>query len=170
MNKVFLIFTLNNKAKLQITLHFKVILEKIMKKKFRSSCLIASALDLIGDKWSLLIIRDMLLHKKKTFKEFFESDEGVATNLLSSRLKLLESLEVISKRKLADNKKENIYLLTEKGLDLAPLILEIVIWSDKHVRAYNSDMNDYKSTTANKKSTIEHFQKEYSSFADQFIG
>lgn len=141
-----------------------------MKKKFRSSCLIASALDLIGDKWSLLIIRDMLQFKKKTYKEFLESEEGVATNLLSARLKLLESLEVITKRKLPENKKENIYLLTEKGLDLAPLILEIVVWSDKYVRVYNSDMNDYESNAASKNSTIKHFQKEYRSFAVQLIG
>ena len=97
-----------------------------MEKKFRSSCVIASCLDLIGDKWSLLIIRDMLLAQKKTFKEFATSDEEIATNLLSSRLKMLESLEVITKRKLPANKKENIYLLTEKGLSLAPMILEIV--------------------------------------------
>jgi len=70
-----------------------------MVKKFRSSCIIASALDLIGDKWSLLIIRDLLLYQKKTFKELIASDEGIASNLLSSRLKLLESLEIISKRK-----------------------------------------------------------------------
>lgn len=97
---------------------------------------------LVGDKWSLLIIRDMLLNKKKTFKEFANSDEGVATNLLSSRLKLLEAIEVISKRKLVGNKKENVYLLTEKGIDFAPIILELVVWSDKYVRDFNIEMND----------------------------
>ncbi len=141
----------------------------IMKKKFRSSCLIASALDLIGDKWSLLIIRDMIMHKKKTFKELVASEEGVATNLLSARLKMLESLEVISKQKLPENKKENIYLLTDKGLDLTPLILEIVLWSDKYVRDYNPDMHDYNGG-ANKKSIIKHFQKEYRSFVGEVIG
>lgn len=136
-------------------------------KKFRSSCLIASALDLIGDKWSLLIIRDMLMHQKKTFKEMATSGEGVATNLLSARLKLLESLEVITKRKLPENKKENIYLLTEKGIDLAPLILEIVIWSDKYVRAYNDNMNPFEKSDFDEISTI---QKEYRAFARQFGG
>ena len=135
-------------------------------KKFRSSCLIASALDLIGDKWSLLIIRDMLLHHKKTFKEMVASKEKVATNLLSARLKLLESLEVITKRKLPENKKENIYLLTEKGIDLAPLILEIVIWSDKYVRSYNHEMNPYKKGGSNEVSIA---QKEYRKFANQFV-
>ncbi len=137
-----------------------------MIKKFRSSCLIASALDLIGDKWSLLIIRDMLIHQKKTFKEMAKSDESVATNLLSSRLKLLESLEVITKRKLPNNKKENIYLLTEKGIDLAPLILEIVIWSDKYVRAYNKDMNPFDNEKTNMVSLV---QNEYRAFAQSII-
>lgn len=139
-------------------------------KKFRSSCLIASALDLLGDKWSLLIVRDMLLHQKKTFKEISASEEGVATNLLSSRLKFLESLEVITKRKLPGNKKENIYLLTEKGIDLAPVILEIVVWSDKYVRAYNSDMNAYDSQHADKPLAIERVQTEYRGFVRETVG
>ncbi len=140
-----------------------------MIKKFRSSCLIASALDLIGDKWSLLIIRDMLLHKKKTFKEMVASGEGVATNLLSARLKLLESLDVITKRKLLANKKENVYLLTEKGIDLAPIILEIVLWSDKYVRDYNPDANAYESGNTNKMKIIESVQNEYREFTLQII-
>jgi DNA-binding HxlR family transcriptional regulator len=141
-----------------------------MMKKFRSSCLIASALDLIGDKWSVLIIRDMLLQQKKTFKEIAASKEGVATNLLSARLKLLESLEVITKRKLPENKKENIYLLTEKGIDLAPLILELVIWSDKYVRAYNTEMNVYETQNLNKSQVIKNVQKEYRNLVRQIIG
>ena len=141
-----------------------------MIKKFRSSCVIASALDLIGDKWSLLLIRDMLLNKKKTFKELAASEEGIATNLLSTRLKLLESLEVITKRKLPTNKKENIYLLTDKGMDLAPIILEIVVWSDKYVRAYNTEMNAYENANLDKSQYMETVQKEYSAFVHQIIG
>jgi len=140
-----------------------------MIKKFRSSCIIASALDLIGDKWSLLIIRDMLLFKKKTFNEIAASDEGVATNLLSSRLKMLESIEVITKRKLPENKKENIYLLTQKGIDLAPLVLEIVLWSDKYVRTYNADMNPYEDQHQDKSKLIAHVQEEYKKFVSQIL-
>jgi DNA-binding HxlR family transcriptional regulator len=140
-----------------------------MKKKFRSSCLIASALDLIGDKWSLLIIRDMLLFRKKTFKDLAESDEGVATNLLSARLKLLESIGVITKRKIPGNKKTNIYLLTNKGIDLAPIIMEVVIWSDRYVREYNIDMNEYDSLE-NKIGMIETVQKGYNEFLREIIG
>jgi len=137
-----------------------------MEKKFRSSCLIASALDLIGDKWSLLIVRDMIMHHKKAFKEFAASDEGVATNLLSSRLKLMESLDIISKHKRSTNKKENIYLLTEKGLDLAPMIMELTIWSDTYVREYNHNMNDYDSTAIDKTVAIQHAQNSYLEFAE----
>jgi len=140
-----------------------------MDKKFRSTCIIASALDLIGDKWSLLIIRDMLMDKKKTFKELLASDEGFATNLLSSRLKLLESIGLITKRKLPENKKENIYLLTEKGMDLAPMILEIVVWSDKYVRAYHPTMNVNTTAGMDKMLVIDSVQKEYQEFTQQII-
>jgi len=140
-----------------------------MKEKFRSSCLIASALDLIGDKWSLLIIRDMLMHHKKTFKEMAASEEGIATNLLSTRLKLLESLGIITKRKLPENKKENVYLLSEKGIDLAPIIMEIVLWSDKYVRSYNPDMNAYDSGNS-KLSVIERAQNGYREFVGRVVG
>ena len=95
-----------------------------MKKEFRSGCPISSALDVVGDKWSLLIIRDMLLNHKKTFKEISDSDEKIAPSILSARLKLLESYKLIAKTKLPDNKKENIYLLTEKGVCLTPIIIE----------------------------------------------
>ncbi|MFK8101352.1 MAG: winged helix-turn-helix transcriptional regulator [Saprospiraceae bacterium] len=139
-----------------------------MVKKFRSSCIIASALDLIGDKWSLLIIRDMLMFKKKTFKELCDSEENVATNLLSARLKLLESLEVLNKRKLPTNKKENIYLLTDKGIQLAPIIMEIVIWSDNYVREYNAEMNINEYKTIDKNKAINQVQKEYKEFAIQY--
>ena len=139
-----------------------------MKKKFRSSCIIASALDLIGDKWSLLIIRDMLLYQKKTFKELSESDEGIASNLLSSRLKLLESIEIISKRKLPENKKTNIYLLSDKGIDLAALIMEVVLWSDRYVRVYHSEMNEYEVPN-NKNEMIHQVHDTYRNFKREIL-
>ena len=95
-----------------------------MKKKFRSGCPISSALDVVGDKWSLLIIRDMLINHKKTFKEISDSDERIAPSILSARLKLLESYQLIFKIKVPENKKENIYLLTKKGIRLTPIIIE----------------------------------------------
>ena len=81
-----------------------------MEKKFRSGCPISSLLDIMGDKWSLLIVRDLLIKHKKTFKEISESQEQIAPSILSARLKLLESYGLLTKRKLPQNKKENIFL------------------------------------------------------------
>jgi len=113
-----------------------------MDQKFRCACPITSALDILGDKWILVIIKQMLIEEKKTFKDFTESDEAIATNILASKLKCLEELGIITKTQLPDNKKTNLYLLTEKGLDLTPIIVELSVWSDEHVRALNAIMRD----------------------------
>ena len=108
-----------------------------MKNNFRSGCPIASTLDIIGDKWSLLIVRDMLLQHKMTFKEFSESEEHNAPSILSSRLKLLTSYGLITKQKHANNKKENIYILTEKAIGLTSILVDISVWGDEHLRQFN---------------------------------
>jgi DNA-binding HxlR family transcriptional regulator len=110
--------------------------------KFRCQCPITSALDILGDKWILVIIKQMLIEDKKTFKDFTDSDEAIATNILASKLKCLEELGIIIKTQLPDNKKTNLYLLTEKGLALTPIIVELSIWSDENVRELNSIMRD----------------------------
>jgi len=84
----------------------------------------------------------MLIEDKKTFKDFTESDEAIATNILSSKLKCLEELGIIIKKQLPDNKKTNLYLLTPKGLALTPIIVELSIWSDENVRELNSIMRN----------------------------
>lgn len=119
-----------------------------MKNNFRSDCPIACTLDILGDKWSLLIIRDMLVQGKKTFKEFSNSSEKIAPGILSSRLKWLEENELLTKRKLPDNNKENIYLLTEKGIAIAPIITEIVLWSSLNINPENSVSGMIKDKSA----------------------
>ena len=111
-----------------------------MKTDFRCSCPITSALDIVGDKWSLVIIKQMLLEEKKTFKDFIESDEAIATNILSARLKMLEEFQIIRKEKLPDNKKTNIYVLSEKGLSLVPSIVELTIWSYGNISEFNKEL------------------------------
>jgi DNA-binding HxlR family transcriptional regulator len=108
-----------------------------MKLDFRCDCPFTSALDVLGDKWMLVIIKQMLIEDKETFKDFIESEEAVATNILSTKLKILEELGIIIKVKPPDNKKTNLYLLTEKGLALTPILVELAIWSDKHLRELN---------------------------------
>ena len=138
-----------------------------MKNKFRSGCPIASTLDIVGDKWSLLIIRDMLIKHKKTFKEISDSHERIAPSILSARLKLLESYKLISKRKLPENRKENIYLLTEKGIRLTPIIIEFSLWGDTNMREFNKIYN-IKGLNSDKSYLIKTVQDSYNSLLLNF--
>jgi DNA-binding HxlR family transcriptional regulator len=98
--------------------------------KFRSDCPINFALELLGDKWSLLIIRDIALSGKTSYGQFLSSDEKIATNVLSNRLAMLEKANIISKRLDQNNKTKYIYSLTRHGFDLIPLLVEIIVWTD----------------------------------------
>jgi len=138
-----------------------------MKKEFRSGCPISSTLDVVGDKWSLLIIRDMLLKHKKTFKEISDSDERIAPSILSARLKLLESYKLISKTKVTENKKENIYLLTEKGIRLTPIIIEFSLWGDSNMREFN-EIDDVEGLNLDKSFIIKSIQDNYNSMLPNF--
>ena len=99
----------------------------------RSTCPITNTLDIIGDKWSLLIIRDMLLYNKQRYGEFLAADEGITTNILADRLKRLEANGLIDKIPYQHNPVRYEYRLTEKGQDLEPLVMEIVRWGLKHI-------------------------------------
>ena len=138
-----------------------------MKKEFRSGCPIASSLDIIGDKWTLLIIRDMLVEHKKTFKEISDSYEKIAPSILSARLKLLVTYKVITKRKFPENKKENIYLLTEKGIHLAPLIIEFSLWGNSNVREFNK-IDDIEGLNSDKNLVIQTLQDRYNTMLLNF--
>jgi DNA-binding HxlR family transcriptional regulator len=105
-----------------------------MSQEFRCNCPFTSALDVVGDKWILVIVKQMLVEGAETFKDFVESDEAIATNILSAKLKLLEEVGIVIKTKRPNNKKTNLYLLTERGLALAPLLVELASWSDSHLR------------------------------------
>jgi len=138
-----------------------------MKKEFRSGCPISSTLDVIGDKWSLLIIRDMLVQHKKTFKEISDSDEKIAPSILSARLKLLESYKLIFKTKVPDNKKENIYLLTKKGIRLTPIIIEFSLWGETNMREFN-EINHIEGLNSDKTLIIQTVQDSYHSMLLNF--
>lgn len=105
-----------------------------MRLDFRCDCPFTSALDVLGDKWMLVIVKQILIEGKETFKDFTESEEAIATNILSTKLKLLEELVIIIKTKRPNNKKTNLYLLTDKGLALTPILVELAIWSDSYLR------------------------------------
>lgn len=105
-----------------------------MPQNFRCNCPFTSSLDIVGDKWILVIIKQMLIEGKETFKDFTEADEAIATNILSAKLKFLEEVGLIIKTQRPDNKKTNLYLLTEKGLALTSVLVELANWSDRHLR------------------------------------
>ncbi len=98
----------------------------------RSNCPINCALETFGDTWSLLIVRDMVYFGKKTYGEFLEAEEGIATNILASRLAQLEQKGILSKKPDATDKRKEVYSLTETGLDLIPILLEMAEWSALH--------------------------------------
>ena len=108
---------------------------------FRCNCFITSALDVIGDKWSLVIVKHMLLGGKKTFKDLLESEEGIASSILASRLKKLEEFKIVTKRGIPENKKTKIYLLTDKGLALTPAIVELALWSSDHMAEFHASFS-----------------------------
>lgn len=103
-----------------------------MKKKPRSYCSINLALELFGDKWTLLIIRDMMLGGKRHFREILQSDEKISSNILTDRLNMLEREGVITKQSDSSHKQKIIYSLTEKGIDLLPVIVAMAQWSLLH--------------------------------------
>jgi DNA-binding HxlR family transcriptional regulator len=98
----------------------------------RSDCPINFALEMFGDMWSLLIIRDIVYFGKKTYGEFLASEEGIATNILANRLAHLEQQGLLVKKPSASDKRKEEYVLTETGLDLIPVLVEMANWSAEH--------------------------------------
>ncbi|HEY6436053.1 MAG TPA: helix-turn-helix domain-containing protein [Ignavibacteriaceae bacterium] len=104
----------------------------MLKSKRRSDCPVSSSLDEWGDKWSLLIIRDLMDAKECTYGDFLKSPEGIATNILASRLQNLEENKIIEKLDHPDSKAKVLYKLTRKGIDLVPVVIEISLWAEKY--------------------------------------
>ena len=100
--------------------------------KKRSGCPVSCSLDIWGDKWSLLIIRDLMFAKACTYGDLLKSPEGIATNILASRLLALEENKIIEKLDHPESKAKVLYKLTKKGIDLLPVLIEINLWAEKY--------------------------------------
>jgi len=98
----------------------------------RSGCPVSVSLEVFGDRWSLLIVRDLMVRGLRTFKEFEESGEGISTNILADRLQKLEARGIITAEADGKDGRRLNYRLTEKGNDLAPVLLELMIWAARH--------------------------------------
>lgn len=98
----------------------------------RSGCPVSIGLEIFGDRWSLLIVRDLMVRGFRRFKDFLESGEGIATNVLADRLRKLESAGILSTQTDPEDARRVLYRLTEKGIDLAPTLLDLLVWGAKH--------------------------------------
>jgi DNA-binding HxlR family transcriptional regulator len=107
------------------------VLEK-PKAKRRSGCPVSISLEIFGDRWSLLIIRDMMVRGCRTYKQFLEAGEGIATNILAGRLRYLQTAGIITAEPAPTDARQIHYRLTEKGIDLAPVLLELLLWGARH--------------------------------------
>ena len=105
--------------------------------KRRSGCPLNASIEMLGDHWSLLIVRDMMVRGYRTFKEFLGSDEAIATNILADRLRKLEGHGIIASEPDPSDGRKRIYALTAKGIDLAPVLTEMVLWAARHEETGN---------------------------------
>ncbi|GAB3747060.1 winged helix-turn-helix transcriptional regulator [Spirosoma pomorum] len=126
--------------------------------KQRSTCPISTSLDVLGDKWSLLILRDMVFAGKSTYGQFLQSEEKMATNILADRLSVLESQGILTKTVAADKKSKFTYRLTEKGVDTIPILMELILWGTKHCSTI-VDPGILEELQAGKEAAIDKYQR-----------
>lgn len=122
-----------------------------MKKiKRKSDCPINFALEIFGDRWTFLIVRDLMFKGKHFYGELLLSEEGIATNILSDRLSLLESNGIVSKSSDPSHKQKIMYSLTQKGIDLVPVLVEVIMWSAKYDKNSAVEMKFVKAVKRDK--------------------
>jgi len=109
--------------------------------EWRSCCAISSALDVLGDKWSLLIIRDLIVHGTRTFSQFLDSPEHISTNILAARLKLLTGLNLIERTDPNASARNNAFTLTASGAALRPVIETLADWSYTHLKEFHEGIH-----------------------------
>ena len=135
--------------------------------KKRSDCPISCSLEVWGDKWSLLIIRDLISKKECTYGDFLKSEEKIATNILASRLQTLEEKGLIEKLDHPDSKAKVLYKLTEKGIDLLPVMIEINLWANKYFSLPEDRKTILKEVKKGKEKFIKAWIKELKSSITQ---
>lgn len=107
---------------------------------WRSVCPISSSLDVLGDKWSLLIVRDLLIHGTRTYSQFLESKEHISTNILASRLNLLTCLKLIERTHPHATARNNAFKLTEAGAALRPVLEGLGKWAQAHLKEFHANI------------------------------
>jgi DNA-binding HxlR family transcriptional regulator len=128
--------------------------------KRRSGCPVSISLEIFGDHWSLLIIRDLMVRGFRTFKEFASAGEGIATNILADRLRKLETAGIIAEGKASEDKRRVDYRLTRRGIDLAPVLLELLIWGSRHEEA-NAPCAAIEKMAANREQVLAEVRRRW---------
>ena len=127
--------------------------------KVRSHCPINFTLEHFGDKWSLLIVRDLMFKGKRHYNEFLESDEKISTSVLGDRLKMLEAFGIISKGEDEVKKSRIKYSLTKKGMDMLPILIEMVLWAGFYDNKTEAGKDFLEQATNNRKQLISSIQE-----------
>lgn len=133
------------------------------KVKRRSNCPINFALEIFGDKWSLLVIRDLMFKDKRYYGEFMLGEEGIASNILADRLEKLEAAQIIRKSPDPENGTRVIYSLTERGIDLIPVMIELIAWGGKYDPKTALPQDYLKQISSNRRAVINRFRKKLQS-------
>jgi len=120
---------------------------------WRSVCPISSALDVLGDKWSLLIIRDLIVHGPRTYSELLKSPEHISTNILAARLDLLVGLKLIQRVNPEASQRNNAFQLTKSGAELRPILIALGGWAQVHLKHFHADILGINTPNYSKKST-----------------
>lgn len=126
----------------------------------RSECAISMALDIVGDKWSLIILRDLMFTDKRSYGELQSCEEKIATNILASRLQGLEAAGIIRKTPDPANGRRILYFLTQKGIDLLPVIVELRSWAEKHYPHLEGCASGVKVNEKNRKEVLGEIMKK----------
>ena len=136
-----------------------------MRNKRKSPCPISRGLDIFGDKWTLVVVRDIIFNGKNTFTSFLKSPEQIATNILSDRLELLLREGILVK--IGDG--HGRYELTQKGKDLVPILVEMIIWNGLHDKNTALDKKVLKKIQTNKKKFTKNAQAGKVGLNDLFM-
>lgn len=130
-----------------------------MKVEKKSDCPINFVLELFGDRWTFLIIRDLMFKGKHSYSEFLRSEEGIATNILADRLAMLERNGIILKLPDAAHGSKFIYILTQKGIDLAPILVDSIMWSAKYDKNTAVEKHFIRKVTKDRKQVLKELSE-----------
>ncbi len=142
----------------------------LKKTECRSACPIANALDILGDRWTLLVVRDLMFMGKHEYYEFVKGPEGIATNILSDRLKRLVCMELIDSLPHPSHKSKKLYYLTQKGKDLLPLMVEMILWGGTYRASPDMPRAHFNRIKRDPKKFMQHTLRELKTWEENNAG